>query len=139
MAEVDGMNGADVLLLVNTGTEVSPAYAVVGSQTNVRLQERVGEVDMSSKDTGSMRVLGGRYDATITLDALYVPDDAAYLALKTAFRAKDKILVRVSESDVEVEEASALITAMDRAAPDQQPTTLSVTIRVDGDWSEVGS
>jgi tagatose-1,6-bisphosphate aldolase len=49
------------------------------------------------------------------------------------------ILVRRQESDVAIEEASALITAMDQTGPDVRPCTLSVTLRVDGDWSEVGS
>jgi TP901-1 family phage major tail protein len=133
------MNGADVLLLVNTGTAESPVYTAVGSQTNVKFDESVAEVDYSSKDSAATRVFGGRYGAKLSLDALYVPNDTAYQALKTAFRARTLIKVRVEEEDTETEEANALITSMSRQAPDQQACTISIGLTIDGEWSEVGS
>ena len=133
------MNGADVLLLVNTGTDESPVYAAVGSQTNVKFDESVKEVEYSSKDSAATRVFGGRYGAKISLDAVYVPSNAAYQALKTAFRARDLIKVRVEEEDSETEEADALITSLSRQAPDQEACTISVGLTVDGEWAEVGS
>ena len=139
MTEVDGLSGSDVLLYVNTGTEESPVYAAVGSQRSVTFRETTAEIDMSSKDSRSMRVKAGRYGATASLGALYVPDDAAYLALKEAHRAGDLILIRKLESDVEVEEASALITSMQDDNPDVAPAVIAVELRIDGDWAEVGT
>lgn len=133
------MNGASVLLLVNTGTDESPTYTAVGSQRGMTREETVDEIDTSSKDTGSRRVVGGRYGSTLSLDAVYVPDDTAYLALKTAFRAKELILVRIEEEDVETEEADCLITGMSSDYPDNDVATISVDLTVDGDWSEVGT
>lgn len=134
-----GMNGTDVLLLVNTGTNVSPTYVVVGSQRDVSREEKTAEIDVSSKDAREMEVLPGRYDSTMKLDALYVPDDDCYLALKAAMRDGEMILVRVSEDGTETEEADALVTSMSEAYPDQKEATISVALRISGAWAVVGT
>lgn len=87
------MNGTDILLLVNTGTPGSPVYEVVGSQRDVTFEETTDEIDVSSKDGRAKRVLPGRYSASISLDALYVPTGAAYQALKDAMRNGRKSVV----------------------------------------------
>ncbi len=133
------MNGADVLLYVNTGTEVSPVLTAVGSQRDVSFEETTEIVDVSSKDSRSKRVIGGRYGASVTLDALYVPDDAAYLALKGAMRSGELILIRRQEEGSNIEEADALITSLSETGPDQDAATVSISLTIDGDWSEVGS
>ena len=135
MAEVDGLTGTDVVLYVDTGA----IFEAVGSQRSVTFREQTAEIDMSSKESRSMRVKAGRYSATVSLGALYVPDDDGYLALKAAKRAGELILIRKSVSGLEVEEASALITSMQDDAPDSAPVTIAVELRIDGDWAEVGS
>ena len=133
------MNGTDVLILVNTGTEGAPVYTAVGSQRGASLSETNDEIDISSKDSRAGRYLAGRYGSTLSLDALYVPSNLAYLALKMAQRAGDAILVRVSEEAVETEEASAIITDMSTDFPDQEAATISIDLRIDGEWAAVGS
>ncbi len=134
------MNGADVLLLVNTGTDEAPVYEAVGSQRGATFEENTAEIDVSSKTGGrAMRVVAGRYDATVTLDGLYVPDDNAYQALKAAERAGTLIKIRRQEEDADLEEASALITQISEAAPDQDAATISISLRISGAWAEVGS
>ena len=133
------LNGADVLLLVNTGTPAAPVYTAVGSQRGLTRQETTAEIDVSSKDSRAMRVLPGRYGSTMTLDALYVPDDTAFLALQSANRDGELILVRIEEEEIETEEADALITSMGEGYPDQGACTVSVSLRIDGEWSVVGS
>jgi TP901-1 family phage major tail protein len=133
------MSGTDVLLLVNTGTVGSPVYTAVGSQRGLSREETTEEIDISSKDERAMRVLAGRYGSTMSLDALYVPDDASFLALKSAMRNGDLILVRLSEDGVEVEEADALVTSMSEEYPDVDAATISVALRIDGEWVTVGS
>ena len=135
----DNLNGTDVLLLVNVGTEVSPSYVEVGSQRDATIDESNAEIDFSSKEGREARVAAGRYGSTITLEALYVPDDEAYLALKNAQRAGDAILVRVSELGVEMEEADAVITGFTRNFPDQDASTCSIGLTIDGAWRTVGS
>ena len=133
------MNGTDVLLLVNTGTELVPSYEAVGSQRDVSFEETTEEIDVSSKDSRAKRVLPGRYGATISLDALYVPSDSAYGKLKNAMRNGTLIMVAKEVDDVTIETASALITSMSEADPDQAESTISISLTLDGEWTVVGS
>lgn len=133
------MNGTNVLLLVNTGTDLVPAYEVVGSQRDVSFEETTEEIDMSSKDSRAKRVAPGRYGATLSLDSLYVPSDAAYLSLRTAMRTGTLIKVAKEVSDTVVETADALITSLSEAHPDQGESTISISITIDGTWTEATS
>jgi len=133
------MNGTDVLLLVNTGTDLVPSYEAVGSQRDVSFEETTEEIDVSSKDSRAKRVLPGRYGATISLDALYVPTDSAYGKLKNAMRNGTLIMVAKEVDDVTIETASALITSMSEADPDQAESTISISLTLDGEWTVVGS
>jgi TP901-1 family phage major tail protein len=133
------VNGTDILILVNTGTDQSPTYTAVGSQRGATLDETNEEIDMSSKDSRAGRVIAGRYGSTISLDGLYVPSNAAYQALVTASRAGNLIKIRVSEEGTETEEADALITTMSKEAPDQDAAVISIELTIDGEWETVGS
>jgi len=133
------MNGTDLLLLANTGTPTVPVYEVVGSQRDVTFDEGTEEIDFSSKDSRAFRVGAGRYKATLSLDALYVPTDAAYLALREAHRDGELILVARQEEGVTTETADALITTMSGSFPDQGEATISIDLTVDGFWTELVS
>ena len=133
------MNGTDVLLLVNTGTPSVPSYEAVGSQRDVTFDETTEEIDVSSKDGRAKRVLAGRYGSTVSLDALYVPTDDAYLALRDAMRDGDLILVALENDGVTEETADALVTSLSRNFPDQAEGTVSISLTIDGEWTEVGT
>lgn len=120
------MNGTDILIWVNGNA--------VGSQRDVTIDETTDEIDVSSKDSRAMRVLPGRYGTTISLDALYVPDDAAFIALQNAMRNGDFVEVVRIEEGVVVESADAIVTSLSRAGPDQDAATASIALRVDGFW-----
>lgn len=132
-------NGTDLLLLANTGTPSVPVYEVVGSQRDATIEETTDTIDVSSKESRAMRVLPGRYGSTISLDALYVPDDAAYLALRAANRDGTLILVARQFEGVVTEVVSAKVDSISEAFPDQAEATISISLTVDGFWSEVGS
>lgn len=134
-----GMNGADILLLVNTGTEETPVYEAVGSQRDGSVDEATATIDVSSKDGRAQRVLPGRYSSTLSLDALYVPSDTAYLALKGANRQGEMILVARQVNGVVIETALAKIDSMSESYPDQAEATISISMTVDGEWVEAGS
>lgn len=129
------MNGTDVLLLVNTGTDQTPVWTVVGGQRDVEFSEKVDVIDVSSKDSASRKILPGRYSATVKLDSLYVPSDAAYDALQTAFRGRNKIKVQRQEGGTALEQADAIITELGLKAPDQGEAVISLTLEIDGDWT----
>jgi len=134
-----GMNGSDILLLVNTGSEAVPAYEVVGSQRDVTFEETTEEINYSSKDSRAKRVGPGRYGASISLDALYVPTNECFQALKAAKRNGEMILVARQEDGVTIETADAMIANMSQSFPDQGEATISISLTVDGFWTELGS
>jgi TP901-1 family phage major tail protein len=133
------MNGTDLLLLVNVGTPTVPVYQAVGSQRDVSIDEATATIDVSSKDSRAQRVLPGRYSSSISMEALFVPSDAAYQALKDANRNGDMIMVAREESGVVTETVDAKIDTMSESYPDQAEATISIAMTVDGFWTEVGS
>ena len=133
------INGSDVLLLVNTGTPAIPTYEAVGSQRDVTFDEATEAIDVSSKDSRAARVLPGRYSSSLSLDALYVWADAGYQALRDAMRDGDLILVARQDDGVTLETADALITSLSESFPDQGEGAISISMDVDGFWSELVS
>lgn len=121
------LNGTDILIWVDGN--------MVGSQQDLTIDEATAEIDVSSKDQREMRVLPGRYDSSLSLDALYVPTDTAYLALQAAMRAGTFVEVVVLEDGVVTESADAIVTSLSRAAPDQDAATVSIGLRIDGAWT----
>lgn len=88
-----------------------------------------------------MRVGPGRYGGTISCDALYVPTNAAYRALRDANRNPDGELILVAKQydGLVTETVPALVTSISESEPDQGEATISVGLTVDGFWEEVGS
>lgn len=134
-----GMNGTDLLILANTGTPSIPVYEPVGSQRDATIEEASATIDVSSKDERTQRVLSGRYSGTVSLDALYVPTDAAYQALRTANRNGDLILIAREEFGVVTEIVSAKIDSISESYPDQGEATISISMTIDGMWEAAGS
>lgn len=133
------LNGTDVLVLVNTGTEQSPAWTAVASQRDVTFDETNAVIDFSSKDQRARRVSPGRYSATVTLDALYVPDHASYAALSGASRDGTMVKLMRSEQGANVESVAAMVSNVSTSFPDQGEATISATFDIDGAWEPVGS
>lgn len=133
------MNGTDILLLVNTGTPESPVYEVQASQRNFGQTENTAARDASSKDAREAANEPGRYSASLSLETLYVPTDDCFLALETAMRDGEKILVVRQEEDVNIEAALCVVTSLVRNGPDQETATCTAELTVDGAFSAVGS
>ena len=129
------MNGTDVIIKVNTGTDAAPTWVAVAKQQGAKLSEKVGFVEESSKDARERAGSAGRYEGTLSLDALYVPSDTAFTYLKTSFRAGTKVQVEIEEAGTPTEKASAVITQMDTEWPDQDAATISATFEIDGAWT----
>ncbi len=121
------MNGTDVLVYVGND--------LVGSQRDVTFDEANEEIDMSSKDGRAKRVIAGRYSASVSLEALYVPSDAAYVALKAAMRNGTLVTIVRQELGADLEEASAIVTKLSAKAPDQDGVTVSIDFSIDGEWT----
>jgi len=133
------MNGTDILVLINTGTLLAPTYEVMGSQRDVSFEETNDEIDISSKDQREKRVLAGRYSSSVSLDALYVPTDAAYQALKAACRDGTAVRLLRQEGGVDLELADAIIASMSESGPDQGEAVVSISFTIDNAWIEIGT
>ena len=133
------INGVDILLFVNTGTPGSPVWEAATGQRGATFDETTDEIDASSKDSRAKRVLPGRYGSTISMDGLYMPDEATYQAVQAAMRNGTFILVRIQEEGVDVDEANAIVTSLSRGAPDNDVATCDLSLTIDGEWTPVGT
>lgn len=121
------MNGSDVLLKVGGH--------IVGSQRGVSFQEQNATIDFSSKIQREGVFDYGRYTASLSLEALYVPTNSGYLAIRTAMRSGDLVTVIRRESAVDTQSASAVVTSLSEDFPDQGEATVAVDLQISGAWT----
>jgi TP901-1 family phage major tail protein len=133
------INGVDILLFVNVGPPLSPSWQAATGQRGATFDETTDEIDASSKDSRAKRVLPGRYGSTISMDGLYMPDEATYQAVQAAMRNGTFILVRIQEEGVDVDEANAIVTSLSRGAPDNDVATCNISLTIDGEWTPIGT
>ena len=124
------MNGTDFLILADS--DGMGAYLPVASQREAQISETNQVRDLSTKSARERKVAAGRYEATVEFSGLYVPTDAAFVALRTAMRAGTPIRLRMSQNGTDVEEATAVITDMTRDFPDQEEATIALQAAIDG-------
>ncbi|KKM28120.1 hypothetical protein LCGC14_1567920 [marine sediment metagenome] len=124
------INGNEVLILADT--DGAGTFAAVASQTEASIDESNDIIDQSSKDARERKVAAGRYEASVSFGALFVPTDAAFTALKAALRNGTKIKLREQEQGTPIHEYLAVITSMTRDYPDQDNATISLEAAVDG-------
>ncbi len=129
--------GHDVLLLANTGTPSSPVYTAVGVQQGLSWETSRDLIEITGKADDHKRFTYGKRGDTVSLDAVYVPSDAAFAALKTALRDGTTILIRRSELGTEVEEATALVGSISHEAADNDAATVSISLTLDTAWTTV--
>ncbi len=128
------INGTAVLILADIG---GATFNIVGSQRDATMDETAGVIDISSKDQRERKVLSGRYESNISMEELYVPTDAAYLALLASMRNGTIVAIRRRESGTDKEEADAIVTSISRDFPDQGEATISIELAIDGAWTAV--
>lgn len=131
MTAVVATNGTDILVLIEGH--------VVGSQRDASFDEKTESIDASSKLSRAKRVLPGRYSGTVSLEALYIPSDAAYQDLIAAMRNGTFVTVRRQEYGSAVEEAEAIVTGLKTGAPDQDVSIVSAELEIDDQWVELGT
>jgi len=133
------MDGTDILILVNTGTPSVPVYEALATQRTMSDTDNRTVIDLSAKGDDHDYVEVGRQTNSLTVECVYDPEDDAYEAVKAAYAAKGDLLVRRSENAVDVEEATAKVSGMSKAGPDQAPATVSLELRLKTAWTTVGS
>ena len=131
---MSGINGADVLILVDVGVS-APSFVVAAGQRDVTFDESNNLIDISSKDTGRIEeVLMGRLTQTVTLDMLFINGDAGYLALKDASRNGTAITIRRRFQGADIEDATAFVETRSETFPDQDAGLVSLSFRLSGAW-----
>lgn len=127
------MNGAQVLLLVETAPNV---FTAVGEQTGLSIEQSVNLIEAGTKADSHQKYIGGRMEGSLSLEALYVPSDAAFGALKNAFKNRQVIKVRKSEGAT-IYQADALVETISEEYPDDDVATVSVDLKLNTEFSIV--
>lgn len=131
-----GFNGTDVLVQINTGTQVTPVWSTVAAQRDFSRSESNDEIDFSSKDGRAWEGKAGRYSSDASLDGLVpVAASVGFDAMRTAMRAGNIVRLRTNRGGTPHEQADAIITSMDEEYPDQGESTFSASFKITGTWS----
>lgn len=134
---MSGINGADVLILVDVGVS-APSFVIAAGQRDVTFDESNNLIDISSKDTGRIEeVLVGRLTQNVTLDMLFINGDAGYNALKDASRNGTSITIRRRFQGADIEDATAFVETRSETFPDQDAGLVSLSFRLSGSWVAV--
>lgn len=137
MARSKGIDGAAVLVLVNLGDDVTPNWTPVAEQTNLSTESTRNLIEASSKDSDHTKWIYGKQDDTVSLEALYVPNDAAFKALEDAMKNKETVVLRRTENGTDIEEATALVSTISKEWPDNDASTVSVEFQLDEPWTPI--
>jgi predicted secreted protein len=142
------MNGTDIVVMIEQVRD-SGTFIVIGSQRGATINETTAPIDCSSKEGRAYRGIPGRYQSTISMEALYIPNASGLGALRTAMRDGTKIRLRrretvpvaipITGSGVvhRTEACDAVITALNNNAPDQDAAVVSCDFTLDGLWASV--
>jgi hypothetical protein len=123
------VNGTLVLLLIDN--------QLVGHQRGMTVAETNATVDYSSKEQRERRLGYGRYESTVSVQSLYVPNASGYAAIQAASRAGTLVELIRREVGADFESAMAKIDSVSGDFPDQGEAVLSVDFSVDGAWEPV--
>lgn len=129
--------GIDILVSVNTGTDVAPVWEVVGGQRSATLNRSAEAIDTTNKVTGQWKKsISGFKEWSVDCDGLLVADDAGYVALETAFNAGEEVEIKIAEGEVLKYSGMAIITDFPVEAPYDDVATYSVAFTGSGELAK---
>jgi TP901-1 family phage major tail protein len=127
------VKGVDILVMVDLDSVLAtptgvPDWTAVGGQQSATFSEEVEAIDTTSKDgnNGGYDYEAGLYGWTVSADGLYVKNDEAFTALKTAMRQGKKVKLRIQEEGSPLEEGLAIVTSRELEAGYSEMATYSV-------------
>jgi TP901-1 family phage major tail protein len=133
------VRGVDILVMIDMDQTIAtptgvPDWEAVGGQQNATFSDEVEAVDTTTKDNndGGYDYDYGLYGWTVSCDGLYVKNNAAYTALKTAMRTRKKVKIRIQEEGQPVEEGTALVISRELEAGYEENATYSVEFQGTG-------
>jgi TP901-1 family phage major tail protein len=136
MAEHEvGLNGADILLYVDVDGQGD--YQPLAGQRGATRELNAATIDISHKLDKHERFLPGRLSSTMSFDGLWVPDDAAYIALENARENQETIVARLLRDGEPWKEADGFLTSLSESHGDQEASTVSASFQVSGAWRDV--
>lgn len=134
MSDEVGLNGADVLLYVETAPD---DFTPLAGQRGASRERSAATIDTSHKLDEYERFIPGRLSSTMSFDGLWVPDDEAYAALEAAYENRVLIGVRMIKDGELWKEADGFLTSISEGFPDQEAATISANFQVSGAWRDV--
>lgn len=131
-------NGSTVVLQVRTATGPD-VYTTIGSQTGLSVGFERDAIDASSKDIMDAEYLAGRRSSTIECPSLFVPNEAARVALRAAYNSvSGEVRIRIPAIGAEAgRQATAIVTSLSEDHPDNDVSTVAVTLQVTGAWGPI--
>lgn len=130
--------GASVLVYVDVSATETPDYKAVACQTNAAINLSNTMIDMSCKNAADNEYAYGRGDATLTLDSLFVLEDDGLDALIKAADEKKPVICQAKKiGSTIVKQAEFLISGYTLTFPDNDRSTVSMTLQRTGSWEEI--
>jgi hypothetical protein len=138
------INGSQVLIYVYdkdyTGSTYSDKFIPVADQGDLSDEVKKNIIDSPSKTDTHMKGIYGRQEGSISLDALYFPnptsaDQKGFLVLKNCFKNNKVAYVKISDG-TNKEYAEVLVEKIGREWPDDDVSTVSVDLRLNGAFSD---
>lgn len=127
-----GVSGVDFLVKINTGTDAAPVWTTVGGQKGATLNLGGKDIDITSKDSaGWEEHLVGPRNWKISFDAMYVEDDAGYIALENAYMNGSIVMVALTTPSGKKYSGKATVT-LDLDAPSDNAAGLKGTLNGTG-------
>ena len=124
--------GIDILVKVNTGTEVSPVWTAIGAQQDATLNRSAGVIAVSTKDaTGWVENIAGLNEWSIDCSALLLDSDSAFTKLETCYNSHTRVKVQFTRTG-KTYTGYAFITDFPIEAPVEGCATISITLTGDG-------
>jgi predicted secreted protein len=130
------LNGTDVLVQIEDPL-VSGTYLTVASQRGATFTETTAAIDTSSKQRREFTGIPGRYNASLSLEHLYIPSASGYGVLKTAMRQGTFVRLRRQELGSPADQCLAIITSLGEAAPDQDVVTVTSEFQLTGPFEAI--
>lgn len=143
------INGGDIMLYVNTGTEQAPTWTPSAHATEHKISHSTELRKRKTKDTGkSSQKKAGEQTTTITVAALATYGTHNYFDLRTLQLAGTEVMLKYSgrpEADVtagkceiaeqvgdKYEQGKFIITSLERTDPTDADSTMSCTFENSG-------
>jgi hypothetical protein len=150
MANTGIVNGGDILLYMNTGTDVSPVWTPIAHATEHTLAWKTELRDRVTKNTGAWRSRkAGIMDVTINVSGLTTYDGYGYADLLALAKTRASVMAKyagrlaadVTAGEAEVAEASGdkyeegtfIIESVDRSDGVNADSTFSAVLQSDGE------